>query len=44
MAPFAGSPAIFFGTLLAVAAIGAFIPGVLGRETQLVTERVPELA
>ena len=43
-----GSPTIFFGTLLAVAAIGAFIPVVLGRETvgqlEVVTEGVPELA
>jgi MFS transporter, putative metabolite:H+ symporter len=48
MAPFTGSPAIFFGTLLAVAAIGAFIPVALGRETvgqlEIVTESVPELA
>jgi MFS family permease len=48
MAPFTGSPAIFFGTLLVVAATGAFIPVVFGRETvgqlETVTERVPELA
>jgi MFS family permease len=48
MTPFTGSPSIFFGTLLAVAAIGAFIPVVFGRETigqlEVVTEGVPELA
>jgi MFS family permease len=48
MTPFTGSPAIFFGTLIAVAAIGAFIPVALGRETigqlEIVTEGVPELA
>jgi len=48
MEPFVGSPTIFFGTMLVVAAIGAFIPVVLGRETigqlEVVTEGVPELA
>ena len=48
MAPFTGSPTIFFGTLLTAAAIGAFIPVILGRETvgqlEVVTEGVPELA
>jgi MFS family permease len=48
MAPFTGSPAIFFGTILVVAATGAFIPVVFGRETvgqlEIVTEGVPELA
>jgi MFS transporter, putative metabolite:H+ symporter len=48
MTPFVGSPAIFFGTLLAVAAVGAFIPVVFGRETigqlEVVTETAPGLA
>ena len=48
MTPYTGSPGIFFGTLLVVVAIGAFIPVVFGRETvgqlEIVTEGVPELA
>jgi MFS transporter, putative metabolite:H+ symporter len=48
MAPFVASPTIFFGTMLIVASIGAFIPVVFGRETvgqlEIVTETVPELA
>jgi MFS family permease len=48
MTPFTGSPGIFFGTMLIVVAIGAFIPVVFGRETvgqlEIVTEGVPELA
>jgi putative MFS transporter len=48
MAPFVGSPTIFFGTMLMVAAIGAFIPLMLGRETvgqlEIVTETAPEFA
>jgi MFS transporter, putative metabolite:H+ symporter len=52
MAPFTGSPVIFFGTMLVVASIGAFIPVVFGRETtgqlEIVTEGggggVPEMA
>jgi MFS family permease len=48
MAPFTGSPIIFFGTMLVVAAIGAFVPVVFGRETvgqlEVVTESVPEPA
>jgi len=43
-----GSPTIFFGTIFAVVAIGAFIPLVFGRETvgqlETVTEGVPALA
>lgn len=48
MAPFTGAPTIFFGTMLVVASIGAFVPVVFGRETvgqlEVVTESVPELA
>jgi MFS transporter, putative metabolite:H+ symporter len=46
--PHTGSPTIFFGTLLVVVAIGAFIPLLFGRETvgqlETVTEGVPALA
>jgi MFS transporter, putative metabolite:H+ symporter len=46
--PYTGSPTIFFGTLAAVASIGAFVPVLFGKETvgqlETVTERVPELA
>jgi hypothetical protein len=39
---------IFFGTLAIVAAIGAFVPVLFGRETvgqlETVAERTPELA
>jgi MFS family permease len=45
MEPHTGSPTIFFGTILLVVAIGAFIPLLFGRETvgqlEVVTERVP---
>jgi MFS family permease len=45
MEPHIGSPTIFFGTILVVVAIGAFIPVVFGRETvgqlESVTEGVP---
>jgi len=48
MAPHTGSPTIFFGTMLILAAIGAVVPIVWGKETvgqiELVTETVPELA
>ena len=48
MEPYTGSATIFFGTILVVVAIGAFIPLGLGRETvgqlETVTERVPALA
>ncbi|HJU16676.1 MAG TPA: MFS transporter [Stellaceae bacterium] len=48
MEPHVGSPTIFFGTILVVVAIGAFIPVVFGRETvgqlELVTETAPQLA
>jgi MFS transporter, putative metabolite:H+ symporter len=48
MAPFTGSPTIFFGTMAFLVAIGAFIPLMLGRETvgqlELVTETAPEPA
>src|SRR5262249_13747549 len=47
MEPHTGSPTIFFGTILAVVAIGAFIPLVFGRETvgqlETVTEAVSAL-
>jgi hypothetical protein len=46
--PYTGSLTIFFGTLAAVASIGAFVPVLFGKETvgqlETVTERVPELA
>jgi MFS transporter, putative metabolite:H+ symporter len=48
MAPHTGSPAIFFGTMLLFAAIGAAVPILFGKETvgqiELVTETVAELA
>jgi MFS transporter, putative metabolite:H+ symporter len=48
MEPHTGSPTIFFGTILVVVAIGAFIPLAFGRETvgqlETVTEGVPALA
>ena len=48
MEPHTGSATIFFGTILIVVAIGAFIPVVFGRETvgqlEVVTETVPEYA
>jgi hypothetical protein len=44
MEPHTNSPTIFFGTILVVVAIGAFIPLLFGRETvgqlEAVTERV----
>jgi putative MFS transporter len=46
--PHTASPTIFFGTILIVVAIGAFIPLLFGRETigqlETVTEGVPALA
>ena len=48
MEPHTGSATIFFGTILVVVAIGAFIPVCFGRETvgqlEVVTETVPEYA
>ena len=48
MEPHVGSATIFFGTILAVVAVGACIPLVFGRETvgqlETVTERLPALA
>jgi MFS family permease len=48
MTPFTSSATVFFGTMLVVAAVGAFIPVILGRETvgqlEVITETVPELA
>ena len=48
MEPHTGSAPIFFGTIIVVVAIGAFIPLVFGRETvgqlETVTEGVPALA
>jgi MFS family permease len=48
MEPYTASPTIFFGTILVVVAIGAFIPVGLGRETvgqlETVTEAMPALA
>ncbi|HTV90753.1 MAG TPA: MFS transporter [Stellaceae bacterium] len=46
--PYTGSATIFFGTILVVVAIGAFIPVVFGKETvgqlEAVAESVPEFA
>ncbi len=48
MAPHTGSPTIFFGTILVVVAIGAFIHVLFGRETvgqlETVTEGAPAIA
>jgi MFS transporter, putative metabolite:H+ symporter len=48
MVPHTGSPAIFFGTILVMVTIGAFIPMLFGRETvgqlETVTETAPALA
>jgi MFS family permease len=48
MAPHTGSPAIFFGTMMLFAAIGAFVPIVWGKETigqlEAVAQEVPALA
>jgi putative MFS transporter len=48
MEPYVGSPTIFFGTILLVVSIGAFVPLFFGRETrgqlEVVTETVPEFA
>jgi MFS family permease len=46
--PHTGSPVIFFGVILVVVAIGAFIPILFGRETvgqlEVITETVPAFA
>ena len=46
--PHTGSPTIFFGSILVVVAVGAFIPVLFGRETigqlETVTEGAPALA
>ena len=48
MVPHTGSPTIFFGTILVVVSIGAFIPLLFGKETvgqlETVTEGAPALA
>ena len=48
MEPFVGSPTIFFGTILVVVTIGAFVPLIFGRETvgqlETVTEASPALS
>ncbi|HUC69743.1 MAG TPA: MFS transporter [Stellaceae bacterium] len=48
MEPHTGSATIFFGTILAVVAVGAFIPVLFGKETvgqlETVTETAPALA
>jgi MFS transporter, putative metabolite:H+ symporter len=48
MAPHTGSPTIFFGTILVMVTIGAFIPLLFGRETvgqlETITESSPALA
>jgi hypothetical protein len=45
MAPHTASPTIFFGTILVMVTIGAFIPLLFGRETvgqlEAVTEGIP---
>lgn len=47
MEPHTGSPTIFFGTILAVVGVGAFIPVIFGRETvgqlESVSESIPVL-
>jgi putative MFS transporter len=47
MEPHTASPAIFFGTILVMVTIGAFIPLLFGKETvgqlETVTEAVPAL-
>ena len=40
MAPYAGSPAIFFGTIIVVATAGAFVPLLFGRKTVGQPERI----
>jgi MFS transporter, putative metabolite:H+ symporter len=42
--PYTGSPVIFFGTLVVVASIGAFVPVLFGKETVGQLETVAELA
>jgi MFS family permease len=44
MAPFTGSPTIFFGTMATIVAVGAFIPLFLGRETIGQLEMVTDTA
>jgi MFS family permease len=48
MAPYTGSPAIFFGTIFIVVAVGALIPVLFGKETvgqlEIVSETVPAVA
>jgi MFS transporter, putative metabolite:H+ symporter len=48
MEPHTGSPVIFFGTILAMVTVGAFIPLLFGRETigqlETVTDPTPALA
>jgi MFS family permease len=48
MVPHTGSPTVFFGTILIVVSIGAFIPLLFGKETvgqlETVTEGAPALA
>ncbi|MBV8492387.1 MAG: MFS transporter [Alphaproteobacteria bacterium] len=48
MEPHVGSPTIFFGTILLIVCVGAFVPLLFGRETrgqlELVTEAAPEPA
>jgi MFS family permease len=46
--PHTGSPVIYFGTLIIVVSLGAFVPLLFGKETvgqlELVTETAPEVA
>jgi MFS family permease len=42
LTPYTGSPAIFFGTLGAVALVGAFVPVLFGKETVGQLETVSE--
>jgi len=46
--PYTASPTIFFGTILGVVALGAFIPVLFGKETagqlEIVTESMAAVA
>ena len=40
--PHTGSPAVFFGTIVAIVLLGAFVPLLFGRETVGLLEHVTE--
>jgi putative MFS transporter len=44
MEPYVGSPVIFFGTMLTLVTVGAFVPLLFGRETVGQLEHVTEMA